>query len=77
MGERTAAEEHVEAALEMDKRVHARPWLVRTKHEFAPATRTRRATDHNRAETLFNTAAASAERIGMPAPQQKIRSRLH
>jgi tetratricopeptide (TPR) repeat protein len=78
MGEWAAAEEHFEAALEMDERLHAWPWLAHTKHEFALALTARgRAVDQSRAEALFAAAAASAERIGMPALQQKIRSRQH
>jgi tetratricopeptide (TPR) repeat protein len=78
MGEWSAAEEHFEAALDMDERLHAWPWLAHTKHEFALALTARgRAVDHSRAEALFAAAAASAERIGMPALQQKIRSRRH
>ncbi|MGC2203912.1 MAG: hypothetical protein WA633_27670, partial [Stellaceae bacterium] len=37
MGEWSAAEEHFEAALEMDERLHAWPWLAHTKYEFASA----------------------------------------
>jgi uncharacterized protein HemY len=78
MGEWAAAEEHFEAALEMDERLQAWPWLAHTKHEFALALIARgRAADQSRAEALFAAAAASAERIGMPALQQKIRSRQH
>jgi len=78
MGEWVAAEEHFEAALELDERLRAWPWLAHTKHEFGLALTSRsRATDHHRAEALFAAAAASAERIGMPALQQKIRSRQH
>jgi class 3 adenylate cyclase/tetratricopeptide (TPR) repeat protein len=78
IGEWTAAEEHFQAALEMDEALHAWPWLAHTKHEFALALTARgRPSDHKRAEALFAAAAASAERIGMPALQQKIRSRQH
>ena len=78
MGEWIAAEEHFQAALDMDERLHAWPWLAHTKHEFASALLTRgRARDRNRAKTLLGEAAASAERIGMPALQQKIRSLTH
>jgi len=60
----------------MDEGLHAWPWLAHTKHEFALALTARgRAGDQGRAEGLFAAAAASAERIGMPALQQKIRSR--
>ena len=77
-GEWAAAEEHFEAALDMDERLHAWPWLAHTKHEFALALTARgRTRDRSRAETLLGEAAASAERIGMPALQQKIRSWQH
>lgn len=76
MGEWRAAEEHFEAALEFDERLHAWPWLAHTKHEFALAlTAWGRTADQSRAEALIAAAAASAERIGMPALQQRIRSR--
>jgi tetratricopeptide (TPR) repeat protein len=78
MGEWGAAEEHFEAALEMDERLHAWPWLAHSKHEFALALIARgRTVDQGRVDTLLAEAAASAERIGMPALQQKIRSRRH
>ncbi|TMJ57921.1 MAG: guanylate cyclase [Alphaproteobacteria bacterium] len=78
MGEWAAAEEHFEAALDIDEQLNAWPWLAHTKHEFALALTARgRAGDQSRAEALFAAAAASAERIGMPALQQKIRSRRH
>jgi len=65
-------------AIAMDEGLHAWPWLAHTKHEFALALTARgRAGDQGRAEGLFAAAAASAERIGMPALQQKIRSRRH
>jgi hypothetical protein len=55
--------------------MRAWPWLAHTKHEFALMLRTRgRQRDQNRAADLLAAAAASAERIGMPALQQKIRS---
>jgi tetratricopeptide (TPR) repeat protein len=73
-----AADEHFEAALEMDGRLHAWPWLAHTKHEFALALTARgRPPDQGRARLLLAEAAASAERLGMPALQQKIRSLTH
>jgi len=77
MGDWAAAEEHFEAALVMDERLRAWPWLAHTKYEFASALLARgRARDRGRAETLLAEAAASAERIGMPALQKQIRA-LH
>ena len=76
MGEWVVAEEHFEAALEFDERLRAWPWLAHTKHEFALVLTARgHPADHKRAEALFASAAASAERIGMLSLQQKIRSR--
>ena len=78
LGDWTAAEEHFAAALAMDERLGAWPWLAHTKHEFALMLRTRgRRRDHDRAAELIAAAAASAERIGMPAMQQKMRSLSH
>jgi tetratricopeptide (TPR) repeat protein len=75
MGDWAAAEEHLVAALAMDEQLQAWPWLAHTKHEFALVLIARgRTRDRGRAETLLGEAAASAERIGMPALQQKIRS---
>jgi hypothetical protein len=75
MGKWSNAEEHFVAALDIDERLHAWPWLAHTKHEFAAVLLARgRARDRNRAETLLGEAAASAERLAMPALQQKIRA---
>jgi hypothetical protein len=66
-----------EAALGMDERLHAWSGLAGTKHEFALALTTRgRLPDQGRARLPLAEAAASAERIGMPA-LQKIRSHTH
>ena len=73
-----AAEEHFVTALAMDEQLQAWPWLAHTNHEFALMLRARaRPQDHDRAAELIAAAAASAERIGMPALQQKIRSLSH
>jgi predicted ATPase/class 3 adenylate cyclase len=78
LGDWAAAEEHFAAALAMDERLQAWPWLAHTKHELALVLIARsRSRDRARAETLLGEAAASAERIGMPALQQKIRSLWH
>ncbi len=73
-GNWAAAEGHFNAALDMDERLHAWPWLAHTKYEYALMLRERgRPQDRDRAETLFASAAASAERIGMSRLQQNIR----
>jgi class 3 adenylate cyclase/tetratricopeptide (TPR) repeat protein len=74
MGDWAAAEAHFEAALEMDERLQAWPWLAHTKHEFALMLRARgQPGDHDRAESLLAAASASAERFGMSSLQAKLR----
>jgi tetratricopeptide (TPR) repeat protein len=75
LGEWVAAEQHFQAALDMDERLNAWPWLAHAKYEYAVMLRERgRPRDRDRAGTLLASAAASAERIGMPRLQQNIRS---
>ena len=70
-----AAQAHFEAALEMDERLHAWPWLAHTKHEFALVLRDHGGPDdQGRADALLAAASASAERFGMAALQAKIAS---
>jgi hypothetical protein len=73
IGDWTAAEEHFEAALAMDERLEAWPWLAHTQHEFAAALLARgRAGDRSRADALLAAAAETAARLGMPALQKQI-----
>ena len=73
IGDWAAAEEHFAAALAMDEQLRAWPWLAHTKHEFALMLRARgRSGDQQRATELIAAAMASAERIGLPALQQKL-----
>jgi class 3 adenylate cyclase/tetratricopeptide (TPR) repeat protein len=75
MGNWTAAERHFEAALDIDERLKAWPWLAHTKHEFALMLLARdRGRDRDRSEILLAEAAASAERFGMASLQSKIRA---
>jgi len=75
LGDWATAEKHFSDALTMDEQLQAWPWLAHTRHEFALVLIARgRSRDRGRAETLLGEAEASAERIGMPALQQKIRS---
>jgi hypothetical protein len=74
-GNWASAEVHFEAALEMDERLQAWPWLAHTKHEFALMLHERgRPGDKDLADALLAEASASAERFGMVALQEKIRS---
>ena len=75
MGDWAAAEQHFEASLDLDQRLQAWPWLTHSKHEFAVMLRARaRPDDYDRATQLLAEAAASAERFGMAALQNRIRA---
>jgi tetratricopeptide (TPR) repeat protein len=75
IGNWASAETHFEAALEMDERLQAWPWLAHTKHEFALMLRERgRPGDQHRANALLAEASASAERFGMAALEARIHS---
>jgi class 3 adenylate cyclase/tetratricopeptide (TPR) repeat protein len=75
IGDWSAAEEHFEAALEMDGRLEAWPWLSHTQHEFATALLARGGRgDRARADSLLAAAMETAQRIGMISLQLKIRS---
>jgi tetratricopeptide (TPR) repeat protein len=65
-GDWPAAEEHFEAALVMDERMKAWPWLAHTRFEYSRALLTRgRVQDRTRAQELRGVALAAAERLGM------------
>jgi tetratricopeptide (TPR) repeat protein len=68
-----AAEEHFEAALVLDERMQAWPWLAHTQHEFATLLLHRdKAGDQPRANMLLAGAVEIAERLGMPALLKNI-----
>ena len=78
IGDWPRAEEHFEAALSMDERLEAWPWLAHTQHEFAAALLARGAPGCRvRADALLAAAAETAQRLGMTSLQQKIRSHAH
>jgi hypothetical protein len=61
-----AAEAHFEAALAMDERMKAWPWLAHTRFEYSRALLARdRNGDRVRAFELRNMALAATERLGM------------
>ena len=65
-GDWPAAEEHFEAALAMDERMKAWPWLAHTRFEYSRALLARgREQDRTRAQELRRMALAAAERLGM------------
>jgi class 3 adenylate cyclase/tetratricopeptide (TPR) repeat protein len=74
-GQWRAAEEHFCAAINLDERLHAWPWLAHSKYQFGSMLLTRgRAKDRERAATLLGEASATTERLAMPALQRKIRA---
>jgi len=78
LGDWPAAEEHFEAALAMDERIAAWPWLAHTQHEFASALLARgEPGDRAQADGLLAAAIETAQRLGMVSLQQKIRSLTH
>jgi class 3 adenylate cyclase/tetratricopeptide (TPR) repeat protein len=78
IGDWPRAEEHFEAALAIDERLEAWPWLAHTQYEFAAALLARGAPGCRvRADSLLAAAAETAQRLGMTSLQQKIRSHAH
>jgi tetratricopeptide (TPR) repeat protein len=68
-----AAEMHFEAALVMDERLKAWPWLAHTRFEYARALLARgRKQDKTRAGELRSMAQAAAERLGMNGLSRRI-----
>jgi hypothetical protein len=69
----SSAEAHFEAALEMDERMKAWPWLAHTRFEYAQAMLARgRKQDKTRAGELRSMAMAAAERLGMGGLTRRI-----
>jgi tetratricopeptide (TPR) repeat protein len=74
-GDGAMAEEHFAAALAMDERLQAWPWLAHTQYEFAAALLARAGRgDRVRAKSLLAAAAETAERLAMPALRKQIRT---
>ena len=61
-GRSAAAQHHFEAALEMNERMGARPWLARTQEDYARLVQT---DDRARAGALSAAAAATYSELGM------------
>jgi len=64
----TDAERHFEAALEMNARQGARPWLAHTQHQFAAMLLARgRTEDRTKIVGLLDEAVAASQALGMQA----------
>src|SRR5262249_51607378 len=60
------AERHFEAALEMNQRMGARPWVAHTEHDHAQVLLARGAEgDETKAAELLGAALATAQELGM------------
>jgi hypothetical protein len=69
VGDLDAAVEHLEGAIQADRRLGNRPMAVLTEHALSAVCRARgRPGDHSRAHSLAVRAAESAARMGMALP---------
>ena len=67
------AERHFEAALAMNERMGARPWLAHTQHDYAGMLLARDGPgDTERAGDLLRVSLATCRELGMPALEQKV-----
>jgi DNA-binding CsgD family transcriptional regulator/tetratricopeptide (TPR) repeat protein len=73
-GDLDAAEHHLEAALEANRRLDSPTWIAHTQYELAQALRLRGGeADRARAHELLAHALATAERVGLAALAGRIR----
>jgi hypothetical protein len=71
------AEAHFQAAIEMNSRLGARPWLARTQLGYAKMLLARRETgDHERANDLLQHAIAAARTLGMATLAERAEAQL-
>lgn len=72
------AEEHFDAALEVNERMKARPWRAHTQYDFATMLRRRgRRDDLKRSDQFLKESLEAAMSLDMTALKQKIQGRLH
>jgi tetratricopeptide (TPR) repeat protein len=72
LGRLDDADRHFEAALEMNARMGARPWLAHTQDDYARMLLDRDAPgDHEKAEELLTMALATYRELGMAGPLAK------
>jgi class 3 adenylate cyclase/tetratricopeptide (TPR) repeat protein len=73
-----AAEDHFEAALELDKRMGARPWLAHSQHSYAQMLRRRGGRrDQERADRLLEESLETAMCLNMIALKRKMQGTVH
>jgi eukaryotic-like serine/threonine-protein kinase len=77
MGQWEDAESHFEAALDLNTRLGARPWLARTEHGYAQMLLARRqARDAERARDLLRRALGTARELGMTTLAERTEAQL-
>jgi tetratricopeptide (TPR) repeat protein len=77
MGQWEDAETHFDAALELNARLGARPWLARTQHDYAQMLLARRqALDAERARELLWRALGTARELGMTTLAERAEAQL-
>jgi DNA-binding CsgD family transcriptional regulator len=70
------AESHFEDALAMNTRMHARPWLAHTQHDYATMLLARNhPSDHEKAASLLHAALTTARELGMRALEERMTAR--
>jgi hypothetical protein len=78
VGNWRAAEGHFESAFDLDRRMHARPWLAHDQHAYALMLRRRGGRrDMERADRLFEQSLATAMDLGMVGLKHKIQGTIH
>jgi DNA-binding CsgD family transcriptional regulator/tetratricopeptide (TPR) repeat protein len=77
MGRSDEAVRHFEAALEMNTRMGARPWVAHTQHAYARMLAERgRRKDRDHAVSLLTSALETGEEIGMTVLGERVRGLL-
>lgn len=78
MGARELAEEHFAAALKMNEEMRAWPWLAHTQYAYGQMLRRDGESGAaERADALLKEAWETADRLGMVALKQQMRSQYH
>jgi predicted ATPase/class 3 adenylate cyclase/DNA-binding CsgD family transcriptional regulator len=77
MGHWDAAAQHFEAALAMNTRMGARPWLAHTQYAYATMLLARHQPgDADKATALLDAALSTARDLGMRALEQRLAARM-
>lgn len=72
------AEAHFQAAIELDQRMGARPWLAHSQYAYAQMLRRRgRVGDRKQAEALLECSLETAMNLGMVALKRKMQGTVH